>query len=129
MTEKLTLLDADLDSSDDPKDLFQILRKLDSLNKEVSMKVQCCKVEEEKLQRVIRSSQVNKEKEEERLDNFKEHCRTLKQELKEVEGIKEKTRVNHENRMEQINNNFKQVRTLVQAYMRGRSKTSHLGII
>lgn len=109
LSEKLTSLDKDIETIEKSKELYILLQRLDLLNKEVSMKVQCCKIQEEKLQRDIQNSEIEKEQENERVRLYKEHCRTLKQEIGEVESIKEKTRVNHENRMGQINKNFEEV--------------------
>jgi uncharacterized membrane protein YhiD involved in acid resistance len=109
MLQNLDDFESEVNSSSDKSTLTNWIREIDELNKEVALKNECTKIYSKNFEK---DAEVVEEEIQTHLmaqDRLKNMCKELKNEIKEIESIKEKTVQNHNERMKSITKNYNEV--------------------
>jgi uncharacterized coiled-coil DUF342 family protein len=107
---KIDKLEGEVNSSNSKNGLLKWIQDIDELNKEVALKNECTKVysgnlekEADDIEKSIQTQLMAQQK-------IKEVCKELKNDINEIDSIRNKTEKNHEGRMQKIQKNYNEVR-------------------
>lgn len=109
MINGLDDLQTKIESNSDKSALLSMIKEIDELNKEVALKNECTKIYAKKFETEYETIEEEIQTQHLTQDRLKVLCKELKNEIKEIEGIKNKTEQNHLERMDNINKNYNEV--------------------